>query len=149
MKEKIKLIEVDKQNWVDCINLSLSVHQEGYLASNVATIAESKFESHYNLRAITFNDKVIGMLAFCKDLEILETPVFWLFRFMIDKQFQGKGLGNIALNLVIKEIQGLGAQKILTMCKPENSGAFHLYKKNGFKFAGLLEDGDSLLEKRL
>ena len=47
-----ELKEVTKENWIDCIHLSLHPEQEGNLASNVDTIAESKFEPENQLRAI-------------------------------------------------------------------------------------------------
>ncbi len=40
----IKLAGVTKDNGIDCINLLLYPEQEKNLASNVDTIAESKFE---------------------------------------------------------------------------------------------------------
>lgn len=145
----ISLKEVNKENWIDCIKLSLKPEQESYLASNVDTIAESKFEPHHQLRAIYFQEKVIGMLAFCHENEPEDFELFWIFRFMIDKDFQNKGLGLKALELAIAEIKGLGAKFIRTMHKPGNLQAASVYLKIGFKHIGELEDGDSLLELKV
>ncbi len=123
----IQLKPVTKDNWIDCIHLSLHPNQIGNLASNVATIAESKFEPENQLRAIYLGDRVIGMLAYCMEDEPPTPDVYWLFRFMIDKDFQNKCYGTKALDLVIQEIWTLGANKIYTSHKPENKIAGKLY----------------------
>jgi diamine N-acetyltransferase len=142
----IQLGQVNKENWVKCTQLSLKSEQESFLASNLATIAESKFEPHYQLRAIFSGEEIVGMAAFCPEIDIDEPDLYWIFRFMIDKSFQGKGLGHKALKLIIEEIKTLKAKKILTMCKPCNKVALSLYLKVGFLIKGYLDDGDHLLE---
>ncbi|MDJ0635580.1 MAG: GNAT family N-acetyltransferase [Xenococcaceae cyanobacterium MO_188.B29] len=145
----IKLKEVTKDNWIDCIDLSLYPEQEKNVASNVASIAESKFEPHYQLRAVYKEQKVIGFLAFCVEVDPPDPELYWLFRFMIDKHFQGQGYGTKALNLVIEEIRQLGAKRIHTMHKPSNKTAGKLYQKAGFVYIGHLDDGDLLMEKKI
>ncbi|MBE9167014.1 GNAT family N-acetyltransferase [Pleurocapsales cyanobacterium LEGE 06147] len=117
----IELKEVTKNNWIDCIHLSLYPEQESNLASNVVSIAESKFEPHYQLRAIYKKEKVIGFLAFCVEDDPPEPELYWLFRFMLDKDFQGKGYGTKALNLVIDEIIQLGGKRIYTKLVPKTT----------------------------
>ncbi|MEY4520737.1 MAG: hypothetical protein RLZZ499_3337 [Cyanobacteriota bacterium] len=145
----ISLSEVTKDNWINCIYLSLHPEQEGNLASNVATIAESKFEPNNQLRAIYKNDQIIGMLAYCIEDEPINPEVYWIFRFMIDKDFQGKGYGTKALNLVMTEIAQLGAKKIYTSHKPKNKIASNLYKKVGFVYIGERDSGNLLMEKEI
>lgn len=62
----ISLREVTKENWVQCIRLKLAFEQEGLVAPNVDSIAESKFEAHYLPRAIYSNEKVVGFLMYCQ-----------------------------------------------------------------------------------
>lgn len=145
----IKLQEVTKENWLDCIRLSLYPEQEGNVAPNVDSIAESKFEPNNQLRAIYQQDKVIGFLAFCVENDPPDPDLYWLFRFMIDKNYQGRGYGTKALHLVIKEIKDLGAKYIQTMHKPKNQIAGKLYQKAGFSYIGKLEEGDLLMEMKI
>ena len=142
----IELKEVTKDNWIDCIYLSLYPEQEDNVASNVASIAESKFEPQNQLRAIYKEEKVIGFLAFCVEDDPPDPELYWIFRFMIDKNFQGLGYGTKALKLVIEEIKKLGAKRIQTMHKPKNKIAGKLYQKIGFSYIGNLDDGDLLME---
>ncbi|MEM7758650.1 MAG: GNAT family N-acetyltransferase [Cyanobacteria bacterium P01_A01_bin.40] len=142
----IKLRAVTIENWIDCIRLSLHPEQESYVASNVESIAESKFELNNQLRAIYKDNKAIGFLAFCVEDDPPDAELYWLFRFMIDKNFQGRGYGARALQLVIEEIKTLGAKRIHTMHKPQNKIAGRLYQKSGFSYIGSLDDGDLLME---
>ena len=141
----IELKEVTKDNWIECIRLSLYPEQEKNVASNVDSIAESKFEPNNQLRAIYKQDKIIGFLAFCIEDDPPDPELYWIFRFMIDKNSQGRGYGTKALKLVIEEIKKLGAKRIYTMHKPKNKIAGKLYQKIGFSYIGSLDDGDLLM----
>jgi diamine N-acetyltransferase len=125
----------------------LADDQESLVASNLATIAESKFESHFQLRAIYDGDSLVGMMAFCHENDPEDYELFWLFRLMIDKSHQGNGFGLSALRLAIEEIGALGATRIRTMHKPINVIASSLYDKVGFERTGeILDDGDIVRE---
>jgi diamine N-acetyltransferase len=145
----LKLQEVTADNWIDCIGLQLREDQKDNLAANVATIAESKFDSNKILRAICLEDKVIGMLAYCPEDDPCDPRLFWLYRFMIDQEYQGLGHGRQSLLLVVEEIKRLGAARVHTMCKPGNAQALAVYLGSGFEQLGYLDDGDCLLELTL
>ncbi|MDY6782582.1 MAG: GNAT family N-acetyltransferase [Cyanobacteriota bacterium] len=142
----IELQEITRENWVGCIHLSLYPEQEKYVASNVDSIAESKFYPNHQLRAIYLKDKMIGFLAFCVEDDPSTPDLYWIFRFMVDKKFQGRGYGTKALQLAIEEIKSLGAKRIQTMHKPNNKIAAKLYQKLCFSYIGSLDDGDLLME---
>ena len=145
----ISLKEVDKTNWIDCVRLSLHPEQENFVASNSDTIAESKFETHHQVRAIYNDDTVIGLLSYCHEDEPLDLTLYWLFRFMIDKQYQGQGYGHKALELAVGEMTSVGANRIQTMHKPSNHNAAALYRNYGFEEIGTLDDGDTLLQLKV
>jgi diamine N-acetyltransferase len=142
----VTLRDVTAENWRDCIRLSLHEHQVGYVASNVATIAESKFNPHFHLRAIYTDDSPVGLLAYCHEDDPEDLQLFWIFRLMIDRNHQGNGYGADAMRLAIDEIKKLSATRVKTMHKPENLAAAALYAKLGFCAAGKHDDGDCLLE---
>ena len=146
----ITLRPVDQKNWVACGRLALGDHQEAFVASNIDTIAESKFEPHYHLKAIYNDELVVGMLAYCHENDPEDFKTYWIFRLMIDTSHQGKGFGFSAMKLAISEIKKLGATQIRTMHKPNNAVASSLYEKLGFERTGLvLDDGDIVLELNL
>jgi diamine N-acetyltransferase len=148
---QITLQPVTKDNWARCARLVLPENQRGFVAPNVFSIAESKFEPHYQPRAILLDTEVVGFLMYCKDDEDGDgqPDVYWLFRMMIAETHQGKGLGYEAVRLALAEMQTMGARRAYTMHKPENEVAGKLYVRLGFRRVGVLEDGDIQLERDL
>lgn len=146
MKAEVSIAPVSKDNWHDCVELKLEESQEGNLASNVKTIAESAFAPHYELRAIMLEGKVIGMLAYCPEIDEPLPGLYWLFRIMVDKSFQNRGYGGAAIKLCIEEMRQRGALRIRTMCRPDNAAAQRVYATLGFLEVGKLDDGDVLFE---
>ena len=145
----VTLRDLTRDNWVECVRLPLDENQQGNLASNVETIAESKFAEHHRLRAIYLGDRLVGLLAYTHEDDPPDAELFWIFRLMIDKNYQRRGIGMAAMQLAIAEIAELGASRIRTMHKPTNLAAASLYKNLGFSEIGFLDDGDVLLEMRL
>ncbi len=143
----VQLRAVDRENWRDCAKLELHPAQEGFLAPNVYTIAQSKFETIHRPRAIYEGDTLVGMLCFCHEDEPEDDlELYWLFRFMIDKRYQNRGLGIAALEALLEEVRTLGGKRLRTMHHPKNDGAARVYQKFGFTKIGTLDDGDILYE---
>ncbi len=64
---------------------------------------------------------------------------------MIETKYQGKGYGEAAVKLSVKEMRQLGANEIRTMHMPGNIRAQNLYKKLGFEEIGTLDGGNIFL----
>lgn len=142
----LSLQALTKENWLACAKLQVLPEHESFVAPNVFSIAESKFEPHYHPRVIYWNDQVIGFLMYCPEIDPPEPDVFWFFRFMLQPEFQNRGLGHQACQLAMQAMKALGAVRIKTMHHPDNHVAAHLYRQIGFKENGLREDGDMELE---
>ena len=143
----ISLKDLDRENWILCARLSLNESQKDYVAPNVYSIAESKVEEHYCPRVIFSDDKVIGFLMYCVEVDPPDETLFWLFRLMIGKDNQVKGYGTKALQIAIDEMAAKGAKRIRTMYKSSNYVAGKLYKKMGFRETGEYDEcGDIILE---
>ncbi|MBD0345181.1 MAG: GNAT family N-acetyltransferase [Coleofasciculus sp. Co-bin14] len=145
----VELRPVTKENWVEVIRLKLSPEQEGFVAPNVDSIAESKFEPHYEPRAIYESDKIVGFLMYCPETETEEKGLYWLFRFMIDFEHQQKGIGRAALSLAISEMSKRNCSKINVLYSPKNTVAAKLYSSLGFKTIGIADDGDIIAQKKI
>ena len=143
----LSLQEVSLENWEDCADLELPPDQEDFVATNLYSLAESKFEPHYLPRAICLGDCVVGFLMYCPETDPPDPELFWLLRFMIAREHQGRGLGKRALQLAIKQMQQRGARRIITMHKPSNAVAEKMYDSAGFVATGELDGwGDVLRE---
>ncbi|WP_102275353.1 GNAT family N-acetyltransferase [Cytobacillus massiliigabonensis] len=129
--DNIKLIELNSDNWYECCQLEVSENQKAFFEPNAISIAQSKFEPTLKPYAIYLEDKVVGFLMYNTVLE--ELKGYWVYRIMVDKNYQGKGIGKKATELMIAEMTKLpNAQKIIVGYHPDNFGAHHLYLSLGF-----------------
>lgn len=78
---------------------------------------------------------------------VQETPTkVSIWRFMIDKSFQNKGIGRQALNLALSEIRLVDDIKEIEICyNPDNPVAKDFYSSFGFTEVGMDEDDDDML----
>lgn len=143
----VELREITKENFEDVIGLNVDKNQASFVASNMYSLAQAGvYRDTAFPFAIYANDDLIGFVMmgyYEKDKH------YTLWRFMIDKKYQGKGYGKLALilavNYMIKhyKVTELGTG---THCK--NLIAQKLYKSIGFKETGEI-DGDQIGMKLL
>ncbi|WP_404452199.1 GNAT family N-acetyltransferase [Virgibacillus necropolis] len=133
--ENVKLVEINAENWYECCELEVSTEQAEYIEPNAISIAQSKFKPTLKPYAIYFEEKVVGFLMYNSVREELDG--YWVYRIMVDKEFQGKGIGKAATNLMISEMSKLpNVKKIVVGYHPENLGAHNLYSSLGFIYNG-------------
>ncbi|GKX68204.1 GNAT family N-acetyltransferase [Inconstantimicrobium mannanitabidum] len=85
------------------------------------------------------------MLAYSKANESTDENTYWIWRFMVDKQYQGKGYGRKTMEKVLELIKTFPhgkASSIQLSYEPENIVAKTLYASFGFKETGEIEDGE-------
>ena len=85
------------------------------------------------------------MFAFDEDYEDPDDR-YWLWRFMIDKDLQGKGYGTAALQVIIQYFRDHGANNIRLSTKETNTNALSMYRKAGFHDTGELNDEEIVLQ---
>jgi len=129
--KNVKIVELNAENWYECCVLEVSNDQKEYIEPNAVSIAQSKFEPTLKPYVIYAEEKVVGFLMFNTVLEELDG--YWVYRIMVDKKFQGMGIGKAATKLMISEMEKLpNVKKIIVGYHPENLGAHHLYSSLGF-----------------
>ena len=74
---------------------------------------------------------------------------YWLWRFMIDRNFQGKGYGSAALEKIIDYFRNHGADHILLSTKENNTSALSLYHKYQFAETGEMNEDEIVLRLNL
>ncbi|MBR5064679.1 MAG: GNAT family N-acetyltransferase [Oscillospiraceae bacterium] len=150
----IKLIPVSDENR-DAI-LALSVREDQpFVASNDVSLRqadEANEEAPGVARpfGIYADDKLVGfcMFAFDPDDDDAEDR-YYLWRFMIDKDEQGKGYGQAALEEIIRYFRDNGADRLYLSTEPENELGLHVYHKAGFRETGVIGDGEAVLMRML
>ena len=94
--------------------------------------------------AIYAEDRLVGfcMFSFAPEAED-EDDRYWLWRFMIDQNEQGKGYVQAALDEIIRYFREHGANVLYLSTEPENEYGVHVYHKAGFQETGEIDDGEA------
>ncbi|WP_414835509.1 GNAT family N-acetyltransferase [Bacillus sp. Ba 3] len=142
--KKLYLKPIDKSNWKEATKLSVKEEQQTFIASNLYSIAEVQFLDNFYAKGIYLDEKMIGFTMFGIDPD---DNNYWIYRLMIDKRFQEKGIGKQAIYLVIDEIKRnnhTNISLIMIGYAPENLTAKFVYKKAGFIETDLSPWGEQL-----
>ncbi|MFE0556974.1 GNAT family N-acetyltransferase [Paenibacillus lautus] len=146
----IRLQPVDKDNWTECIKLKAKPEQEGFIASNLYSIAQFQFLEHFEAMAIYDEQTMVGFALYGLDSD---DGNYWIYRLMIDGNFQGKGYGKEALRRIVEEIRNKHERTDVLMISfdPKNERARQLYVKAGFEEIGVMpwSDGESVAKLML
>lgn len=141
---EISLESIDKNNWEEAIKLSVKEEQQAFIASNLYSIAEVQFLDNFYAKGIYIDNKMIGFTMFGIDPD---DNNYWIYRLMIDKEYQRKGIGVQAIYLIIEKIRGINdinIPLIMIGYNPENLSAKFAYKKAGFIETELSSWGEQL-----
>ena len=124
-------------------------HQTQYIASNRDSLQTSCREEHREIArpfAIYADNKLIGFTMFAFDLASTDpNDRYWLWRFMIDRHWQGHGYGSAALEQIIEYFRAHGANHILLSTKDTNAAALSLYHKYRFAETGEMNGEEIVL----
>ena len=126
----INLREITGKNLKLIIDLNVKEDQKDYVASNSVSIAQGHYSNSAWLKGIFNDDRPVGFVM----LDLIEEEYkCFLWRFMIDHKYQGKGFGKIALTQVIDYVRSLNLYTdIKTSYVPAENGAGGFYKNFGF-----------------
>ena len=128
----LELKPITKDNWMDAISLKVREDQEDFIASNTFSLAQLNFLENFFAKGIYRHEEIIGFTLY--GIDEIDND-YWIYRMMIDEQFQGKGFGQKAIHLIIEDIKQLKQphhQSITISYEPENAHAKYIYEKAGF-----------------
>lgn len=160
----LTLHEVTEHNWRDVVRLKTHPRQQGNLANNALSLIESHYAEDAWVRAIyADNHTMVGflMMAIWDPKE-----AYYIWRFMIDAQYQGLGYGKRGVDMAIAHVRQHNpkAKRLGVMSTPpegkvhENpektvkaeDSPYKFYEKLGFtEINGPDEDGEHELALEL
>lgn len=155
----LELHTIDNDNFAAVLRLEVADGQDEFVASNLYTLAEAYValttgEFVPMPYAISEDGTLVGFMGMAyvpvgaPSASGRRTGSYEMYRFMIDKQFQGRGLGRTALGKAIQLLrsQPLGpATHIETSFVPGNEVARHLYLALGFTETGETDEDGELI----
>ncbi len=144
----IELKPVDQSNRDDCIRLKVTEEQSEYIATNESSLEAAMEHSEVARPFLIYSDgKAVGFTMFAFEPDYADPDDrYWLWRFMIDKEYQGQGYGREALKHIISFFRENGASNIRLSTKGSNVNAIHLYQSFGFTPNGDMNDGEIVYE---
>ena len=146
MEQKIHL---EKLLWDTCdevTKLRVNKEQKGFVAPNADSLIDAYFAmTEDGIKVFTFGiyygKKPVGFLMIAYDCPWathyygLPKNYYYIWRFMIDRKFQGRGFGKEALRLAIEFIKTFPcgeSEACWLSYEPENTVARNLYLQVGF-----------------
>lgn len=149
----LELCIIDDTNKAVVELLEVSESQKQYIASNKKSLDISGKEEYREIArpfAIYAEGQIIGFTMFAFELTSSDpNDRYWLWRFMIDRNFQGKGYGSAALEKIIDYFRSHGADHILLSTKEINTWALSLYHKYQFVETGEMNEDEIVLRLNL
>ena len=139
---EISLRQVTKENYEEVCELDVTKEQEDYVACNMWSIVESKYNEGYETRVIYMKEEPVGFFMWVKESRIKVS----IWRFMVDKKHQQKSIGRVSLNLALAEIKKVSDLQEIEICyNPKNPVAKEFYSSFGFSEIGMDEDDEDML----
>ncbi len=147
---RVTLREITEDSVSDVLRLKVSPEQEQFVAPNAYSLAQALFSKTAWYRAIYLDDTPVGFVMISDDSLLPEPPanpqiVIW--RFMVDENYQGQGIGRTALQLVIDHVRSKGGFKLLEVSYVPGEGSPEgLYLRAGFRHTGRQDEDELVLE---
>ena len=150
MRDDVKLKKVTAENWRAVAGLELEPAQADLVASNVYSLAEAQFDSDARPRAVYAGKRIVGFLMYDVYQRKDKSRAASIYRFMIDRKYQGKGYGRAALSRALDEIRAIPrVRKVSIRYMPDNPVARPFYASFGFVEVGKDGDGEIIAELAL
>ncbi|WP_258089511.1 GNAT family N-acetyltransferase [Serratia liquefaciens] len=137
----ITLSKITRDNYEEVCELEVAKDQEEYVAENTWSLVQASFNPSYETRAICLEGKPVGFFMWVPEPDGAQS----IWRFMVDRQYQNKGIGRRALEIALEEIKAVGLKRILILYDPKNAVARDFYSSFGFVEIGMDEDIDEML----
>jgi Acetyltransferases, including N-acetylases of ribosomal proteins len=140
----VELRDITRDNFDDCVNLTVSELQKNFVAANIYSLAQAWVYSKTAFPFAIYNDDVLIGFIMLGYYELKNCYNIW--RFMIDERYQGKGYGKAALLLGIRYLaETYGVREIFLSVVPENIVAENLYRSVGFERTGEMSGSEAVM----
>ena len=146
---------VTLENWESLIDLKVREDQREFVASNLYSIAESKYgiedEGHWDLfpYGLYVDGKPVGFAMTGLNLDHPRHQGL-ILRLMVDKRYQGKGYGREAMKVMLEMFRAEArVEAVIISYEPQNHVARKLYSNFGFIETGEMIDHEVVAELRM
>jgi RimJ/RimL family protein N-acetyltransferase len=145
---EVSLVEVTTENVGPVTKLRTHKTQERFVATMAETFVDALFPEIVDgapvvpwLRAVLADGDPVGFVMLALRTEHHREPYLW--RLLIDRLHQKRGIGQRVLELVADECRRMGDQSLLTSWGEGKGSPRPFYLANGFATTGNLIDGET------
>ena len=151
----ISLREITEDNRAAVEALAVTEDQDRYVASVTTSLqdAEEYPDARPWYQAVYADDEPVGFVTIADGITV-DDPTYvgpyYLWRLLVDRQFQGRGYGTAALDLVVEHVRTRPDARVLLtshVVGPTSPVTFYLHY--GFRLTGEEHEGEPLLELEL
>lgn len=139
-RTNVSLREVDDDNVQAVIDLSVADGQGDFVAPNVKSLAQAFATTKVWVRAIYLDEEPVGFAMVSDDDE---APRYYLWRFMVDAQYQRRGIGRRAMELIHAYVRTRpGGDRMYLSYVPADGGPGPFYRSLGYEDTGVVHGGE-------
>jgi diamine N-acetyltransferase len=137
----VTLRQITETSLRSVVGLKVKPEQENFVAPNAISIAEAHFNPKAWFRAIYADETPVGFVMLLDDPD---KPQYYLWRYMVDAEYQGFGYGKKALELVIEYVRTRpNATTFELSYVPGDGSPREFYMKLGFEDTGKVHGGEN------
>jgi diamine N-acetyltransferase len=137
---EVRLRKITSETVRKICGLQVTEDQTAFVAANVPSIAHGHFEKRSWMRAIYADETPVG---FVMTHEEPENGKYYVWRFMVDGRFQGRGFGRRAMGLLISRMRAASKAKTVTLDVVRAPGSAEgFYRRLGFELIGKVHNGE-------
>ena len=130
-ESKVTLREINADTVRTVCNLKVADTQAQFVAPNAVSIAQAHFSDVAYFRAVYADDTPVGFIMLSDDVAKAE---YFLWRYMIDEQYQGMGFGAQAIRLMTEYVRTRpNAKRFLTSVVARGGEPPGLLREAGFQ----------------
>lgn len=145
--QEILLVEITPDNMEDVYRLRTHKTQEDFVASMPDSFADALFPEVIDgaavvpwMRAVVGDGQYVGFVMLALSTVHHSDPYLW--RLLIDRNHQRRGLGGVVLDSVAAECRNRGDRQLLTSWVEGKGSPANFYLRRGFVPTGRIIDGE-------
>lgn len=139
----VALRELTAENVRAVCNLKLKPGQERFVAPNALSLAEAHYYPNTWVRAVYAGDVPVGLVLLDDETE---EPYYCIWRMMIGAEYQGRGYGRKAVELIADYVRTRpNAVELLTSYNQGEGNPAEFYRKLGFEETGQIDHGQPVM----
>lgn len=152
--DEVELAEIAADNWRPVYALRTHKSQERFVGPMGNSFANALFPSVENgrtqvpwMRSIVADDQLAGFVMMTEITDAHPEPYLW--RLLVDRQHQRRGVGGRALDLIITAAEEMGGSSLMVSWVPGRGSPGPMYLARGFVPTGEIDHGEIVARRPL